>query len=81
LSRIAERTDGLCYIGSVVTDEAQRGHGYAKALVASICADEWANGYRTHLYADTDYPASNALYRAIGFSEIGRLKGIDFADH
>lgn len=80
IAGVSDRDGGVAHIGSVVTDEAQRGHGYAKALVASICADEWANGYRTHLYADTDYPASNALYRAIGFIEIGRLKGIDFAE-
>ena len=78
IAGISDRDGGVAHIGSVVTDEAYRGHGYAKALVASVCADEWAKGWRTHLYADTDYPYSNALYRAIGFQEIGRLKGIDF---
>ena len=78
LARVAERTDGVCYIGSVVTDEAHRRHGYAKALVSSVCADAHARGERTMLYADTSYAPSNALYRAIGFQEAGRLIGFDF---
>ena len=78
IMRITERADGIAYIGSVVTDAAHRGHGYAKALVSSVCADESARGCRTMLYADTSYAASNALYRAIGFVETGRLIGFDF---
>lgn len=78
LARISERADGVAYISTVVTDEPYRGHGYAKALVSSICADEYEAGRRTMLYADTGYPASNALYRAVGFTEAGRLIGFDF---
>ena len=78
LARISEREDGVAYISTVVTDEPYRGHGYAKALVSSICADEYEAGRRTMLYADTGYPASNALYRAVGFTEAGRLIGFDF---
>ena len=78
LLRMTQEEDGLSYINNVVTDETQRGHGYAKALVSSVCADRHAAGCRTMLYADTSYPASNALYRAVGFSEAGRLIGFDF---
>lgn len=78
LCKVTERSDGLSYINSVVTDAAHRGHGYAKALVGSVVADAHARGERTMLYADTGYPASNALYRAIGFTEAGRLIGFDF---
>ena len=78
LCKITEEMKGLTYINSVVTDEAQRGHGYAKALVSSICADAAVRGNRIMLYADTSYPASNALYRAVGFVEAGRLIGFDF---
>ena len=78
ISRITEREDGIAYISSVVTDQAHRGHGYAKALVSEMCADEHARGCRTMLYADTSYAPSNALYRAIGFTETGRLVGFDF---
>ena len=78
LLRMTQEEDGLSYINNVVTDETQRGHGYAKALVSSVCADRHAAGNRTMLYADTSYPASNALYRAVGFSEAGRLIGFDF---
>ena len=70
--------NGLAYIGNVVTDKAHRGHGYAKALVSSVVRDAHESGERTMLYADTSYPASNALYRAVGFSEAGRLIGFDF---
>ena len=78
LARITERTDTLAYLGSVVTDNAHRRHGYGKALVSAVCAEEAEHGRRTMLYADTSYPASNALYRAIGFTEAGRLLGFDF---
>ena len=80
LARIAERADGLCYIGSVVTDARHRGHGYGKALVSSVCVDAYERGERVMLYADTSYPPSNALYRAVGFREAGRLIGFDFIE-
>ncbi len=78
LVRFLEHTDGLAYISSVVTDERHRGHGYAKALVSSVLLDAHAQGERIMLYADTSYAPSNALYRALGFTEAGRLIGIDF---
>ena len=80
LAAVSHRANGVAHVNSVVTDEAQRGHGYARALVTSVCANEFANGGRTMLYADTGYPASNALYRAIGFAEVGRLIGFDFTE-
>ena len=80
LVRLHERINGLAYVGSVATDEAHRGHGYAKALVSSVCADAHERGERTMLYADTGYAPSNALYRAVGFAETGRLIGFDFAE-
>ena len=78
LARVSEREDGIAYISTVVTDEPYRGHGYAAALVSSICADAHERGERTMLYADTGYPSSNALYRKVGFCETGRLIGFDF---
>lgn len=78
LVRFRERTNGLAYIGNVVTDKAHRGKGYAKAMVGSVCADACERGERVMLYADTSYPPSNALYRSVGFSEVGRLIGFDF---
>lgn len=78
IAGITYRALGLTHIGSVVTDEQYRGRGYAKALVSEICADVYRDGGRTHLYADTSYPPSNAVYRAVGFVETGRLFGIDF---
>lgn len=78
IAAISDHDGGVAHIGSVVTDEAHRGHGYAKALVSEICEDVCITGNRTHLYADTGYPSSNALYRAVGFRETGRLIGIDF---
>lgn len=78
LVRMSQQNEHLRYINSVVTDEAHRRHGYAKALVSAVCADAHAQGFRTMLYADTSYPPSNALYRAVGFTEAGRLIGFDF---
>ena len=78
LVRVSQPEEGLSYIHSVVTDEASRGHGYAKALVSAVCADAAARNERIMLYADTGYAPSNALYRAVGFTEAGRLIGFDF---
>ena len=80
LARVSRPKEGLSYINSVVTTEAHRGHGYGKALVSSVCADAHARSERVMLYADTSYPPSNALYRAVGFSEAGRLIGFDFIE-
>ena len=80
LVRITDESERLAYINSAVTDAAHRGHGYAKALVSSVCADAFARGRRIMLYADTSYPPSNALYRAVGFAEAGRLLGFDFTE-
>ena len=78
LVRVSQPEEGLSYINSVVTTAAHRGHGYGKALVGSVVQDVYERGKRTMLYADTSYPASNALYRAVGFAEAGRLIGFDF---
>ena len=78
--RVSHPEEGLSYIHNVVTDEAHRGHGYGKALVSSVCADAHERGDRVMLYADTSYPPSNALYRAVGFVEAGRLIGFDFTE-
>ena len=80
LVRVSQPEEGLSYINSVVTDERQRGHGYGKALTSSVCADAYERGERIMLYADTSYPPSNALYRAVGFTEAGRLIGFDFTE-
>lgn len=80
LCRVSQPEKGLSYINSVVTDERQRGHGYGKALTSSVCADAYERGERIMLYADTSYPPSNALYRAVGFTEAGRLIGFDFTE-
>lgn len=80
LVRVSQPEKQLSYINSVVTTEAHRGHGYGKALVSSVCADAYESGDRVMLYADTSYPPSNALYRAVGFTEAGRLIGFDFTE-
>ena len=80
LVRVSQPEEGLSYINSVVTTEAHRGHGYGKALTSSVCADAVERGDRVMLYADTSYPPSNALYRAVGFREAGRLIGFDFTE-
>ena len=80
LVRVSQPEEGLSYVNSVVTTEAHRGHGYGKALVSSVCTDASERGDRVMLYADTSYPPSNALYRAVGFREAGRLIGFDFTE-
>ena len=80
LVRVSQPEEGLSYINSVVTTATHRGHGYGKALTSSVCADAVERGDRVMLYADTSYPPSNALYRAVGFREAGRLIGFDFTE-
>ena len=78
LARLAPVGTRYVDIHSVVTAENRRGKGYARALLSVLCQDILAQGRIPMLYADRDYPASNAAYRQIGFTEAGTLTELHF---
>lgn len=79
LARLAPVGETYVDIHSVVTAENRRGKGYARALLSVLCRDILEKGRTPMLYADRDYPASNAAYRQIGFTEAGTLTELHIA--
>lgn len=61
-------------LNHVYTDPEYRNHGHAAYLVSELCKKILAENKLPILYADEFYPASNKVYRNIGFTECGRLK-------
>jgi len=62
---------GGARVGPVYTPPARRGRGYATGLVAAVSA--WLLGHgrrRCFLYTDLANPASNAVYRRIGYEQV-----------
>ena len=60
-------------IAPVYTPPDERQRGYASALVYHVAHDALRSG-RCTLYADQDDPASNDVYRAVGFVERARFE-------
>jgi hypothetical protein len=66
-------------IGPVYTPPAERGHGYASALVAAVSQAQLDAGRRfCFLYADLANPTSNKIYQAIGYRPVTDALRIDF---
>lgn len=61
---------GVVRIGPVYTPPADRGRGYASALVAELSRTVLARGDRCVLYTDLDNPTSNAIYQRIGYHPV-----------
>ncbi len=78
VARLAPIGDRYVDIHSVGTTEPLRNHGYAKALLTVLCGQIRADGKTPVLYANRAYPPSNAAYRALGFTETGRLTALLF---
>lgn len=62
---------GTAAINYVFTPEAYRGRGYATAGVGALCELLLEQYQDLMLYADAANPASNAVYRKLGFVEKG----------
>lgn len=60
-------------VGLVYTLPEERKKHYASAMVYQITKMALAEGYTPMLYADSDYTASNACYRKIGYEFRGDL--------
>jgi uncharacterized protein len=66
-------------ISGVYTPPALRGRGYASACVAALSQQILDSGKRfCTLFTDADYPASNAIYQAIGYRPIGEFSVFEF---
>jgi GNAT superfamily N-acetyltransferase len=75
---IAHRSPRHGRINSVYTPFNHRKKGYASALVADICERLKAEGILPMLYADVKNPASNKIYKNLGFKESGKIADIRF---
>ena len=65
---------GMARIGPVYTPEEQRGRRYGSAVTAAAVRSAVAAGAtELVLFTDLDYPTSNAVYRRLGFVEVGRF--------
>lgn len=66
-------------IGPVYTPPAERGRGYASALVASISRDRLDEGKRfCFLFTDLANPTSNRIYERIGYERVCESAQIAF---
>ena len=62
---------GTAAINYVFTPENWRGRGFATAGVGALCDRLLMKYDNLMLYADANYPASNAVYLKLGFEECG----------
>ena len=59
-------------IAPVYTPPEHRGRGYATALVAELSRHLLAQGrFPLYLFADTENPTANGVYRRVGFRPAG----------
>jgi predicted GNAT family acetyltransferase len=65
-----EPTQGVVRISGVYTPPEKRNHGYAAACVHALSEHLRGSGYRCVLYTDLGNPASNLIYRRIGYRAI-----------
>ena len=71
LAGFSREVDGARRIGPVFTAEEHRRHGYGGAVTAAACGRALDRGTaQVLLYADSDNPTSNTLYRRLGFEPV-----------
>lgn len=78
MTAIGHRTQRYARINNVYTAREMRKRGYASALVAHVSQLVLDEGLTPMLYADSEYPASNGVYRGIGYVEAGRADEYSF---
>lgn len=64
---------GVARIGPVFTPPAERGRGYASALVAELSVRALDGADHCILYTQLSNPTSNAIYRAIGYEPVSEI--------
>ena len=68
------RQDGMAAaLTNVFTEPGSRRRGYGAALVRDVTQALLAQNMQPTLYADADYPASNACYRRVGYEKRGEI--------
>jgi predicted GNAT family acetyltransferase len=73
------RISGGARIGPVYTPPGDRGRGYASNLVARVSGELLSRGADAcFLYTDLGNPTSNAIYRRIGYEQVGESLMIVF---
>lgn len=71
MAAVTRRSARGAHVAWVYTPPERRGHGYASACVAELSRRELGAGRQfCTLYADTDNPASKALYERLGYAPI-----------
>lgn len=78
MANIAHRSPRHGRINAVYTPPVLRKNGYASAIVAGLCSILEEENREPMLYADTKNPASNKVYKNIGFIESGPIAEIRF---
>ena len=62
---------GWAQIGGVFTEESLRGRGIARSLMSTLLANLSGRNLQASLFVKPDNPAAVALYRSLGFQELG----------
>jgi uncharacterized protein len=79
LTGVGGETPNGIRIGPVYTPPAERGQGYASALVAAVSQAQLDAGRRfCFLYTDLANPTPNKIYQAIGYRPVTDALRIDF---
>jgi uncharacterized protein len=79
LTGVGGETPNGIRIGPVYTPPAERGQGYASALVAAVSQAQLDAGRRfCFLYTDVTNPTSNRIYQAIGYRPVTGALRLDF---
>jgi RimJ/RimL family protein N-acetyltransferase len=65
-----EPAQGVVRLSGVYTPPVKRNHGYAAACVHALSKHLRGHGYRCILYTDLGNPASNSIYRRIGYKAV-----------
>ncbi|MFC4099272.1 GNAT family N-acetyltransferase [Paenibacillus xanthanilyticus] len=78
MANIAHRSPRHARLNSVYTQPDRRGRGYASAVVGELCSLLEMEGLTPTLYADVANPASNKVYRNVGFVSCGQVVELKF---
>lgn len=81
LAGVSGRTPNGRRIGPVYTPPARRRRGFAEALVAAVSQAQLGAGARfCFLFTDLELPTSNAIYRSVGYEQVGEAAEERFVD-
>lgn len=69
-AKIQTYTDTLCQIGSVFTEETERGKGYCKAVVSEICNRIVSRSKMPTLFVRKNNTPAVSAYTALGFKHL-----------